>query len=251
MGSRNVETYRAGHEAFNRRDFDAMVKEYAESISWIDQARGITFSTPQEFKDDFLEGWIQASSDCQVTHARYTDAGEMVVARFTGRGTNDGPLGTLPGHRQGVDAADLRDVALRRRRSGRRWRDLLRPGLSAHAAGAAAGAVPSMSGEVHDRRAPPSLTQAKGTSMSHEHVKPASFYGSPQEAMQAPRGGVPLPRLPARGHRRRGAGLPRRRRRRGGTDRPRDADAERRRRAAPLRLEPLLARPATGPTART
>jgi SnoaL-like domain len=68
----------------------------AESVSWIDQARGITFRTPQEFKNDFLEGWIQASSDCQVTDARYTDAGEMVVARFTGRGTNDGPLGPFP-----------------------------------------------------------------------------------------------------------------------------------------------------------
>ena len=93
MESRNVTTYRAGHDAFNRRDFDAMVKEYAESISWIDRARGITFRTPQEFKSDFLEGWIHASSDCQVTDAQYTDAGEMVVARFTARGTNDGPLG--------------------------------------------------------------------------------------------------------------------------------------------------------------
>jgi hypothetical protein len=73
-----------------------MVKEYAESISWIDQARGITFRTPQEFNNHFLEGWIQASSDCQVTDARYTDVGEMVVARFTGRGTNDGPLGPFP-----------------------------------------------------------------------------------------------------------------------------------------------------------
>ena len=26
MPSTNVETYRAGHEAFNQRDFDAMVK---------------------------------------------------------------------------------------------------------------------------------------------------------------------------------------------------------------------------------
>ena len=120
MESRNVQTYRAGHEAFNRRDFDAMVKEYAESIRWIDRARGITFRTPQEFKNDFLEGWIQASSDCQVTDARYTDAGEMVVARFTARGTNDGPLGPFPAHGQGVDAADLRDVALRRLRSRRR-----------------------------------------------------------------------------------------------------------------------------------
>ena len=41
---------------------------------------------------------------------------------------------------------------------------------------------------------------------------------------------------------RRGARLPRRRRRRAGPDRARDADAERRRRAAPLRLEPLLVR---------
>ena len=96
MGSTNVETYRAGHEAFNRREFDAMVREYAERISWIDQARGLTFRTPQEFKDEFLEGWIQASSDCQVTDARYTDAGEIVVARFTARGTNDGPLGPFP-----------------------------------------------------------------------------------------------------------------------------------------------------------
>ena len=87
MESRNVETYRAGHEAFNRRDFDAMVKEYAESISWIDHARGITFRTPQAFKNDFLKGWIEASSDCQVSDARYTDAGDTVVARFTGRGT--------------------------------------------------------------------------------------------------------------------------------------------------------------------
>jgi steroid delta-isomerase-like uncharacterized protein len=96
MEPRNVERYRAGHEAFNRRDFDAMVKEYAESISWIDRARGITFRTPEEFTDEFLAGWVQASSDCRVTEARYTDAGRTVVARFTARGTNDGPLGPFP-----------------------------------------------------------------------------------------------------------------------------------------------------------
>jgi steroid delta-isomerase-like uncharacterized protein len=96
MESRNIETHRAGHEAFNRRDFGAMVQEYTERICWVDHPRGVTFRTPQEFKDDFLEGWIQASSDCQVTDARYTDAGDMVVARFTARGTNDGPLGSFP-----------------------------------------------------------------------------------------------------------------------------------------------------------
>ncbi len=96
MESKNLVNYRAGHQAFNRRDFDAMVKDFTESFSWIDHAQGITFRTPQEFKNDFLAGWIRASSDCQVTDARYTDAGEMVVARFNARGTNDGPLGAFP-----------------------------------------------------------------------------------------------------------------------------------------------------------
>src|SRR6266571_6438184 len=60
MESRNVETYRAGHEAFNQRDFDAMTKHYADSIHWTDHSQGRTFRTPQEFKDDFLAGWVQA-----------------------------------------------------------------------------------------------------------------------------------------------------------------------------------------------
>jgi steroid delta-isomerase-like uncharacterized protein len=96
MESSNVETHRAGHEAFNRRDFDALVRKYAENISWTDRARGSTFRTPQQFKDEFLQGWVEVSSDCQVTDARYTDADGMVVARFTCRGTNDGPLGGFP-----------------------------------------------------------------------------------------------------------------------------------------------------------
>jgi steroid delta-isomerase-like uncharacterized protein len=96
MESRNVQTHRAGHEAFNRRDFDAMVEGYAERIRWTDQARGVTFETPEDFKNIFLQGWVEASSDCRVTDARYTDAGDMVVARFTASGTNDGPLGEFP-----------------------------------------------------------------------------------------------------------------------------------------------------------
>ena len=37
MASRNVETYRAGHEAFNQRDFEAMTKHDADRISWTDR----------------------------------------------------------------------------------------------------------------------------------------------------------------------------------------------------------------------
>jgi len=95
MASRNVESYRAGHEAFNHRDFDAMTSRYAETIAWTDHSQGRIFRTPQEFKDDFLAGWVQASPDIQITGARYIDAGQTVVCTFTVVGTHDGPLGPL------------------------------------------------------------------------------------------------------------------------------------------------------------
>ena len=45
--SSNVEIYRTGHEAFNRRNFEAMTAEYADSITWTDHAQGRTFTNPQ------------------------------------------------------------------------------------------------------------------------------------------------------------------------------------------------------------
>ena len=144
MESKNVKTYRAGHEAFNRRDFDAMVKEYAESISWIDRARGITFRTPQEFKRQLPggmdRGLIRLPGHRRPVHGRRRHGGRAVYLPGHARR----PARALPCDRQGVDAASLRDVAFRRRRSSRRRRDLLRPGLPAHAAGPDAGAVPGM-----------------------------------------------------------------------------------------------------------
>jgi len=58
MPSPNIESHRAGHQAFNRRDFEAMTSHYADTISWTDHAQGRTFRTPQEFRDDFLAGWV-------------------------------------------------------------------------------------------------------------------------------------------------------------------------------------------------
>jgi steroid delta-isomerase-like uncharacterized protein len=96
MASRNVEIYRAGHEAFNQRDFGAMTKQYADSIAWTDHPSGRTFRTPEEFKNDFLAGWVVSSSDIRITAPRYIDAGETVVCTFTVVGTQDGPLGPFP-----------------------------------------------------------------------------------------------------------------------------------------------------------
>src|SRR3989442_791485 len=96
MESPNVETHRAGHEAFNQRDFVAMTKQYADSITWTDHSQGRTFRTPQEFRDDFLAGWVGASASIRITGARYIDAGQTVVCTFTVVGTQDGPLGPFP-----------------------------------------------------------------------------------------------------------------------------------------------------------
>jgi len=96
MESRNVETHRAGHQAFNQRDFAAMTSQYAKSITWTDHSQGRTFKTPQEFRAEFLTGWVAASSDIKVTGPRYIDAGQTVVCTFTVAGTQDGPLGPFP-----------------------------------------------------------------------------------------------------------------------------------------------------------
>jgi steroid delta-isomerase-like uncharacterized protein len=96
MESPNVKIYRAGHEAFNQRDFVAMTKQYADSITWTDHSQGRTFKAPGEFRDDFLAGWVVASPDIRITNPRYIDAGQTVVCSFAVVGTQDGPLGPLP-----------------------------------------------------------------------------------------------------------------------------------------------------------
>jgi len=96
MESPNVKIHRAGHEAFNRRDFVAMTSQYAEGISWTDHSQDRTFTTPQEFRDDFLPGWVQASADIRITATRYFDAGQTSVCAFTVAGVHDGPLGAIP-----------------------------------------------------------------------------------------------------------------------------------------------------------
>jgi steroid delta-isomerase-like uncharacterized protein len=96
MAAVHVERHRAGHEAFNRRDFTAMTSHYADRIRWTDRARELTFRTPAEFRSEFLAGWVQASSDIRIADAGYLDAGAASVATFTVTGTHDGPLGPFP-----------------------------------------------------------------------------------------------------------------------------------------------------------
>ena len=118
-----------------------MTEQYADSIVWTDRAQGRTFRTPQEFRDDFLPGWVRASSDIRITGPRYIDAGETVVCTFTVVGRHDGPLGPFPatGEEFALPLCEMWQFDS----SGRvvRRGPLLRPGLAAHAVGPDAAAI--------------------------------------------------------------------------------------------------------------
>jgi steroid delta-isomerase-like uncharacterized protein len=94
MVSKNVETLRAAHESWNRRDFAGVVRNAAESLVYTDSARSLKLNGLDEFRE-WTEAWARAFSDGRIANPEYIDAGDIVVARFTGEGTNDGPFGSL------------------------------------------------------------------------------------------------------------------------------------------------------------
>ncbi len=94
MASNNVEILRAAHESWNRRDFTGVVRNTADGLAYTDQARGLRLNTRDKFRE-WTEDWARAFSDGRITNPEYIDAGDIVIARFTVEGTNDGPLGSM------------------------------------------------------------------------------------------------------------------------------------------------------------
>jgi steroid delta-isomerase-like uncharacterized protein len=94
MASKNVETLRAAHESWNKRDFAGIVRNAAESLVYTDNARSVTLNNRDKFRE-WTEAWAKAFSDGRIINPQYIDAGDIVVAHFTVEGTNDGPFGSL------------------------------------------------------------------------------------------------------------------------------------------------------------
>ena len=94
MASKNVETLRAAHQSWNKRDFDAVVSNAVKGLAYTDHGRNITLNTRDKFRE-WTEGWAKAFSDGRITNPQYIDAGDIVVAQFTAEGTNDGPFGSM------------------------------------------------------------------------------------------------------------------------------------------------------------
>jgi steroid delta-isomerase-like uncharacterized protein len=95
MASKNVETIRAAHDSWNRRDFEGLVRDIADNLTYTDQATHLTVNGKQKFKE-WTQMWAKAFPDGRIMNARYIDAGDTVVAEFTVEGTNEGPFAGMP-----------------------------------------------------------------------------------------------------------------------------------------------------------
>ena len=95
MSARNVEIVRSAHESWNRRDYAAIVRNFADRFVYVDHARNLTLNGAEEFRV-WVEAWARAIPDGRIIEAQYIDAGDTVIAQFTAEGTNDGPLGPFP-----------------------------------------------------------------------------------------------------------------------------------------------------------
>ncbi len=89
------DTHRTLHELFNNRDFDGMDQHMRADLTYEDVPRGRTLKNRDEFKD-WLHEWTSAFSDARVDDATYHEGAGFSLARFRGRGRNDGALGPLP-----------------------------------------------------------------------------------------------------------------------------------------------------------
>jgi predicted ester cyclase len=108
MASKNVETLRAAHESWNKRDFQGIIRNAAEGLTYTDRPRSLTLSSRDKFRE-WTQEWAKAFSDGRITKPEYIDAGDVVVAQFTVEGTNDGPLGSLQptGRRMSVSFCEV------------------------------------------------------------------------------------------------------------------------------------------------
>jgi steroid delta-isomerase-like uncharacterized protein len=96
------DTHRLIHEAFNRRDFGAVVERLAPGFVYEEMPRGLSLKTVPEI-EAWLQGWVDALSDGQVTEPSYLEGPDHSVATYHARGTNDGPFAGLPATGRTID----------------------------------------------------------------------------------------------------------------------------------------------------
>jgi steroid delta-isomerase-like uncharacterized protein len=91
----NADNHRRSVDLFNRRDWAAFVGDFTADCEYVDQSRSATAKGRDQVQE-FEQGWVTAFPDAMMTDSHVIDGGSHTVLRFTGTGTNDGPLGPLP-----------------------------------------------------------------------------------------------------------------------------------------------------------
>jgi len=122
----SVDIHKAAHDAFNRRDWERTAELTADDMSFVDHARGLSMAGRDEFLA-WAQEWTGGMSDARVDDPQYLDAGTHSICRFTGTGTNDGPLGPVnaTGRRLAVDFCEIVEVADGRIVGGHMYYDML------------------------------------------------------------------------------------------------------------------------------
>jgi ketosteroid isomerase-like protein len=83
MSQENVEKTRAFVEAYNRRDFDAAVKDFHPQVEWIlPDLQGFDSCIGPEQVIGFFKGLDETFADLQLRPQEYVDAGERVAVRL-------------------------------------------------------------------------------------------------------------------------------------------------------------------------
>lgn len=89
------QTHSTLHGYFTNRLFDRMDEHVRDDITYEDVPRSLTMKNRDEFKD-WLREWSSAFSDARVDDANYYEGDNFSLARFRGRGRNDGAMGPFP-----------------------------------------------------------------------------------------------------------------------------------------------------------
>lgn len=98
----NIQRHQEAHEKFNSRDWDGLRAISSDALVYEDQPRAVTSKGTEEFIS-WLQDWSTTFSDANVANADYIDGGEWTIARFAGRGLNDGPVGPMPASGKNMD----------------------------------------------------------------------------------------------------------------------------------------------------
>ena len=86
MSQENVDTTRAFIDAYNRRDFEAAVKDFDRDVEWVlpdHQRSDSAIGTPGIIR--FWEGLDETFDELQLLPQEYVDAGDCVATRLRHR----------------------------------------------------------------------------------------------------------------------------------------------------------------------